>query len=264
MIKRIIVISIILLLLSTILLQAVACSKDTDATAELFTKFIAHRGLSSEHYDNSEDAFLAAADSSFFWGIETDIWQTKDGVWVCAHDINPFADINIKITDLNFAEASIIPLKPTQAFEGEYYLCSFQRYLEICSAYNKTAVIELKFKSDTAQLIELLEFTQNIISLDNTMFISFHSTNITKLLSLNSAVIAQILVNAEAMTPLYVANSYNIGISKAIINDDIIALCKEKGLLINVWTVNDKEEAAAYVVKKVNFITTDYIFDFTE
>ena len=47
-------------------------------------KFIAHRGLSGEYYENSEQAFRAAADSDFFYGIEADIYFPADGVAVCA------------------------------------------------------------------------------------------------------------------------------------------------------------------------------------
>lgn len=55
-------------------------------------RYIAHRGLSSEYYENTEAAFRAAAESSFFFGIETDIYRTADGKYVCAHDNAAFAD----------------------------------------------------------------------------------------------------------------------------------------------------------------------------
>ena len=41
-------------------------------------KFIAHRGYSKLELENTKEAFLAAANRSYF-GIETDVVKTKDG-----------------------------------------------------------------------------------------------------------------------------------------------------------------------------------------
>jgi glycerophosphoryl diester phosphodiesterase len=37
------------------------------------SKLIAHRGLSSRAFENTEEAFLLAADHSAVFGIETDV-----------------------------------------------------------------------------------------------------------------------------------------------------------------------------------------------
>ena len=51
-------------------LSAGAKDAPQDYSAGNGVKFIAHRGLSGEYYENSEQAFRAAADSDFFYGIE--------------------------------------------------------------------------------------------------------------------------------------------------------------------------------------------------
>lgn len=262
--KLFIILSVILILITNL----VACNDTEEISAPIAkTKFIAHRGLSSQFYENSEAAFLHAAQSDFFWGIETDVWQTSDDIWVCAHDINPFSDNTIKLSDITYAEAAAIPLKEIEEnniADENVYLCKMQRYLEICAEYNKHAVIELKYSADSATIANLLAFTETYIALNNTMFISFKANNINNLLEINENITTQVLVNDILKAALFINNDYNLGMSQNIVSDDIIETYKQNGKLLNVWTVNDQVTAKNYFDKEVDFITTDYIFDFSE
>ena len=46
----------------------------------------AHRGLSNQFPENSIVAFREAGKVPCFYGMETDVQMTKDGVLVCMHD----------------------------------------------------------------------------------------------------------------------------------------------------------------------------------
>lgn len=46
---------------------------------------VAHRGLSGIEKENTNSAFVAAGNRSYF-GIETDVYKTKDGHFVLMHD----------------------------------------------------------------------------------------------------------------------------------------------------------------------------------
>ena len=48
-------------------------------------KMIAHRGLSGIEKENTNAAFIAAGNRSYF-GIETDVHKTVDGKFVIIHD----------------------------------------------------------------------------------------------------------------------------------------------------------------------------------
>ena len=48
-------------------------------------KIIAHRGLSGLECENTNAAFVAAGNRSYF-GIETDVHVTKDGKYIIIHD----------------------------------------------------------------------------------------------------------------------------------------------------------------------------------
>ena len=49
------------------------------------TKVVAHRGLSGIERENTNAAFIAAGNRSYF-GVETDVHVSKDGQFVIAHD----------------------------------------------------------------------------------------------------------------------------------------------------------------------------------
>ena len=49
-------------------------------------KLIAHRGMSSTNVENTYDAFVSALEHTEIDGIECDIRQTKDNVFVVMHD----------------------------------------------------------------------------------------------------------------------------------------------------------------------------------
>ena len=51
------------------------------------TLVVAHRGLSGIERENTNAAFVAAGNRSYF-GIETDIYRTSDGHFVVSHDAN--------------------------------------------------------------------------------------------------------------------------------------------------------------------------------
>lgn len=255
----------LIILIFSFIINAAACSppNGNENKAEMTTKFIAHRGLSSIYYENSEAAFIGAAQNNFFWGIETDFWRTSDGVWVSAHDVNPFEDDSVLLTEIDYAEAVLLPLKQNGTEQSQnVYLCSAERYLQICSEYGKTAVIELKYQADKEALASLLTFVEEHIELNKTMFISFHTSVISSLKKLNDDITAMSLTSNPLYAAVYIQNSTHIGIDSDIFSDDILSLAKGKGLLVNVWTVNDIQIAQQLIEKNVDFITTDYVFDF--
>lgn len=53
------------------------------------TKIVAHRGVSGLETENTAAAYIAAGNRSY-WGIETDIYRTSDGHFICSHDKSAF------------------------------------------------------------------------------------------------------------------------------------------------------------------------------
>lgn len=223
-------------------------------------KFIAHRGLSSEYYENSERAFIAAAASDFFYGIETDVYFTADGVAVCSHDDNAFADGSVAITESNYADIALLPLKTDEYGYASDAICTFERYLEIASSGDKVAVIELKQPDLSAEQIELLTSTASRICGDDFVMISFSAKHVKNVEKIDVGLITQRLANNAFAGWFAAMNGYNVSLAASAVNGYMVELAHRRGREIGVWTVNTVEEMKKFVELGVDYITTDFDF----
>lgn len=226
------------------------------------SKFIAHRGLSSLYYQNSEDAFLAAGKSNFFYGIETDVWLTSDGHWVCCHDAAPFENRDVKIAAITLEEALKLPMNPKKwgnaRQRGVSYICTTKRYLEINKKYGKVAFIELKTVPSIADLNKLVDLTEEILGLENAVFISFHARNLERLRRMDRGIKTQILTNTWVQSRYYLSRGYDVDQHLFGMNAARIHKAHQQGREVNVWTVRNLVTANRMYLSKADYITTDY------
>lgn len=226
------------------------------------SKFIAHRGLSSLYYQNSEEAFLAAAKSKFFYGIETDVWLTSDEEWVCCHDGSPFENRDVKISAITLEQAQKLPMNPKKwgnaRQRGLSYICTTKKYLEINKQYNKAPFIELKIIPTIAQLNSLVELVDNIIGIKNTFFISFHARNLERLKRMNLGIRTQILTTSWIQSKYYISKGYDIDQNLLAMTAGRIHKAHTQGREVNVWTARSLATANRFFLAKADYITTDY------
>ena len=151
--KRVVALALVLVLAlglaACVNMQRKVAELDPDevARATARVKYIAHRGYCLSERDgvtvtlgeNTEASFRNAAANPNFWGIETDVWQTKDGLLVCMHD----KDAVEGIADVHAADSADVLSRPLRKAAG-YYAPTFQTYLDVCREGGKVAVVELK------------------------------------------------------------------------------------------------------------------------
>ena len=108
------------------------------------TCFIAHRGYSGKYQQNTEEAFLEAVKHGS-GGIETDVRFTKDGVLIVNHNdtVEYFDGTELVPEESTYEELIKKPIK-NEHTDTELYVCTFQRYLEICRDGNMICFIEFK------------------------------------------------------------------------------------------------------------------------
>lgn len=234
----------------------------------LATKYVAHRGLSSKYYQNTYDAFYYAEKSSFFGGIECDIWRTLDGVWVCCHDNTPFVDKTIKVSESNFADIENLPLDTTNRGElvdiqEDIYITTYQRFLDIMRYSKKQAFVELKYEYSQDIIGELVDYTKDRCALSRVFFISFNKKVIERVLIHRKYTNVMILSKDVYTSYFYAKMSYNLGINKKIIDKKAsrIDLLHKNKCFAYIYTVNDLEEAKRYEDLQVDYIATDYILE---
>ncbi len=200
---------------------------------------IAHRGHSAKFPGNTEPAFLSAVKNGS-GGIETDIRTTKDGIFVANHnDDVVFKDgTSLLVAESTLAELTAKPIKNDKT-KDDIYICTFERYLEICRDNNLICFIELKGEFTDEQIHELFTMADEIYDLKMCQLQSFEFENLVKA--------------HEAFPDLQIMLTYGKGMdySKCLeygfdIDVDYKTLSKKmmndfhsRGLKVGAWTAND-------------------------
>lgn len=200
---------------------------------------IAHRGHSAKFPGNTEPAFLSAVKNGS-GGIETDIRITADGVFVANHnDDVVFKDgTSLMVKDATFEELTAKPIKNDKT-NDDIYICTFERYLEICRENNLICFIELKGEYTDEQIHDVFTLASEVYDLKMCQLQSFEFENLVKA--------------HEAFPDLKIMLTYGKGMdySKCLeygfdIDVDYKTLSKKmmndfhsRGLKVGAWTANN-------------------------
>ncbi|MBR0510719.1 MAG: hypothetical protein IJJ85_11435 [Clostridia bacterium] len=225
------------------------------------TRFIAHRGFSSQYLENTEEAFIKAAEVGFD-GCETDVKITSDGVLVLAHSGSyEYADGTSRaVEESTFAELTEKPLK-NDFTDTVLYPCTFRRYIEIMRDYHMFAFIELKGEYPEESLRDMVETVEELYTWDMCSVQSMRMENLLQLRELYPQV------------PLmFCGGGYSADVGKALqygfdcdllipdIFPVVLRAFQLKGLRTAVWTANDKKAVSWALWLGVDFIESDYLW----
>ena len=110
----------------------------------------AHRGLSHRYPENTVLAFREAAKVPYYYGMETDVQMTKDGVLVCMHDktIDRTTNGTSKVSDYTWKELKKLWIDGGTGWDEKYThklrIPTFKEYVKICKKANLVPYVELK------------------------------------------------------------------------------------------------------------------------
>lgn len=228
------------------------------------TKIIAHRGLSGIEVENTNSAFVAAGNRSYY-GIETDIYKTADGFFVIGHDDNYTRlcgeEIYLEKEPIEKLESLVFFDKDGTKSRVDLRPSRLENYLSIVKKYEKHAVLELKSNFSKEDIEKIIEIIKSYDYLDNLTFISFNYENLVK--------VREILPNQSAQYLFWkVTNEEIARLKRDKIDVDVwcieltkeqIDACHEAGLKVNCWTVDDKERAAELASYGIDYITSNIL-----
>jgi len=227
-------------------------------------QMIAHRGLSGIEKENTNSAFVAAGNRSYF-GIETDIHVTLDGKLVVFHDdtTGRICIDNMEVEKTTFDCLRGLRFTDTDGKKGrsDLVMPELVEYIRICKKYEKTCVLELKnvFKrEDVFKICELIEAEEY---LDHVIFISFKLENLIYLRLKYPEQAAQYLVSTygEGLKDLLVNEKLDLDIKYTALSKEIIDDLHVAGIKVNCWTVDDPERAKELIGWGVDMITTNIL-----
>lgn len=228
------------------------------------TLVIAHRGLSGLEKENTNSAFVAAGNRSYY-GIETDIHKTKDGYFVINHDgdFKRVAGEEIVIENSTLEEIQNIVLYDVDNQKNRFDLrpTTLQNYLAICKKYEKHSIIELKSDFTDEDIAKIMEIAEQYEQLENTTFISFNYENLLRVRKILPNQSAQYLfwkLTDEEIARL-VKDQIDADVWCIELTEEQIKKAHDAGLKVNCWTVNEKENGEKFASWGIDFITSNIL-----
>ena len=225
---------------------------------------IAHRGVSGLEKENTNAAFVAAGNRSYF-GIETDVHVTLDGGLVIIHDDNTGRVAKQKMvvekTPFDVLRNMLLNDIDDIAGRSDLRIPTLQEYIRICKKYEKTGVLELKnaFKEEDIEKVIAAIKKENY--LDHIIFISFHLGNMLYLRKALPKQPCQFLAKSCDDTVLQelARNRLDLDVDSQWLTKERIAKCHDMGIKVNCWTVDDPKAAAKFIDWGVDYITTNIL-----
>ena len=229
------------------------------------TKMIAHRGCSGIERENTLPAFVAAGNRSYF-GIETDVHRTIDGKYILFHDKTT---ARLAIDDLEIEKSTFDTLRRLtllNKYSGEkdradLVVPSLSEYLAICRHYEKTAVLDMGIHN-SLDLDEICEIIEQANCLDNVLFLSGDFDRLIYLRDKYPNMPLQFLTYTklpENWLNTLKEHKLDLDICYKGLTKELLDLCHENGIKVNVWTVDDKDLAEELAAWGVDMITTNIL-----
>lgn len=228
------------------------------------TKMVAHRGVSGIELENTNAAFIAAGNRSYY-GVETDVRRTADGKYILLHDDNT-ERVGI---DKLFPEQSTyetlrnLKLRDKNGVRSrtDLRLCSLGEYIETCKRYEKQCVLELKGGYAPEWLEEMVSIIKEIGWLENVTFISFSCENLIKLRNILPEQPMQWLTCEFNDSIFATLKQYNFGLDIYFggLKEEDVKTMHDAGIEVNVWTVDKKEDADRLIAWGVDYITSNIL-----
>jgi len=230
-------------------------------------KMIAHRGLSGIERENTNPAFVAAGNRSYF-GIETDVHVTSDGKFVIIHDETTDRvsegryKINVEKESYDKLKDVVLPDKDGNFVREDIKIPLLEEYIRICKKYEKVCVLEVKNLFSEEDIKRMIEEIRNTGYLENVIFISFVIENciiLRKYLKDND--IQWLLSNPVTRKEIDILkeNNLNIDIYYKSLTKEAVDTLHENGIKVNCWTCDDKEIGESLAQMGVDFITTNIL-----
>jgi len=229
-----------------------------------FKGMVAHRGLSGIETENTINAFLAAANRSYF-GIECDVHASKDGKIIVTHDdtLLRLGMLNVYLPSFRYDEIrkfTLIDRKSGNLSEN-ISIPLLSEFLLICKTYKKHGFVELKQNLSNDNLEAVYDEIFKLGMLDGISIITFHDKYLIYLKKNHPDLTLYLLAGELNEKQLDFCEKHHINLDSNFSNVDenIIKRMHLIGLKVAVWTVDDKDTAEKLIKMGVDFITSNIL-----
>ncbi len=227
-------------------------------------RMVAHRGLSGLEAQNTNLAFVAAGNRSY-WGVETDVHCTADGNFIIIHDDNTehMTGVSRVVEESDFDTLRSMPLHDVDGSLGrvDLRMPTLEEYFRICKKYEKICVLELKNHMPEEQVRRIMEIAKREYALEQIVFISFDFENLMFVRNYNPMQKVQFLFGefTEEIIEKVCRHRFDVDVRYRAVTKEIVDRLHACGVEVNCWTVNDAEEAKRLMEWGVDYITTNIL-----
>ena len=225
----------------------------------------AHRGASGHAPENTLTAFQKAFEMGAN-GIELDVQMTKDGELVVCHDetIDRTSNRSSDLKDMTLAELKSLDFSCGQKDFAGVTIPTMREAFELIAPTDMIINIELKtgivFYPGMAE--KLLELTSECRFSDRVIYSSFNHYTIKHIREIApEAKLGFLYADGTIDMPSYAIKHGVQALHPALYNiqfPGFIEECHQRGLAVNVWTVNEEEHLVLCCKAGVDAIITNY------
>ena len=226
-------------------------------------KIVAHRGASALERENTCASFLAAGNRTYY-GIETDLYRTRDGKFAICHDPSL---LRCSGHDLVIENSTLSELRAVTLFDidgksrrSDLIVPELWEYISICKKYEKVAVLELKSAFTDAEIEKILSIIKSYDYLSRVTFISFIPENLLKVRAAAPEATCQLLPpknDPEWILAFCLTNRMDLDAPHTALTKEIVDTVHKAGLKVNCWTVDDPAAAERMIEIGVDYITSN-------
>lgn len=229
-------------------------------------RMIAHRGLSGLERENTNAAFVAAGNRSYY-GIETDVHKTADGQFVIIHDertrrvTDGKTDIDVEHSTMEEIRQIVLPDRDGRQ-RDDLRIPTLDAYIRICKQYGKVSVLELKNAFEKDDIWKIIQIVQEEGHLEHTVFISFVLENCICLRELLPEQPVQWLLSAPIdaqIVDTLCAHRLGLDSDHKYLTGDIVRMLHDHGITVNCWTCDDPQRGQELVEMGVDQITSNIL-----
>ena len=228
------------------------------------TLMVAHRGLSGIEPENTNLAFVAAGNRSYF-GVETDIHCTSDGNFILTHDDSATRVTGqaLRIEETPFDVLRDLRVKDKDGTQSriDIRMPTLEEYVRICKKYEKVCVLELKNHMPEEAVRTIIDRIEGEEYLDHVIFISFDFENLVFVRNYRPTQTVQFLFNAmsEGLMEKLVAHKFDVDVYFKGLSEELIQDFHKAGIKVNCWTVDTVEDADRLISWGVDYVTSNIL-----
>lgn len=228
-------------------------------------KVLAHRGFSGNYPENTMRAFRKAIEAGAD-GIELDIHESRDGQLVIIHDENLVRTTGIDgiVSDFTLAELTRTRASRTKSDAFDTPIPSFEEFCEFASNGSFITNVEIKTNNQWYQDIErkAIDMVRAYGLQDRIIFSSFNWISVMRARQLAPEIPCGFLYDGNKHLHL-APQTKDAGIQFmhpdfALLDDAIVAECRENGIGLNVWTINEESQMRRLIDWDVDSAITNY------